>query len=54
MTSGNLSDEPIAHRDEDARERLGAIADLLLLHDRPIHTRVDDSVVRAVPGAGRS
>jgi hydrogenase maturation protein HypF len=50
MTSGNLSDEPIAHRDEDARERLGAIADLLLLHDRPIHTRVDDSVVRAVPG----
>jgi hydrogenase maturation protein HypF len=50
MTSGNLSDEPIAHRDEDARERLGSIADLLLLHDRPIHTRVDDSVVRAVPG----
>ena len=50
MTSGNLSDEPIAHRDEDARERLGPVADLLLLHDRPIHTRVDDSVVRAVPG----
>jgi hydrogenase maturation protein HypF len=50
MTSGNLSDEPIAHRDEDARERLGPVADLLLLHDRPIHTRVDDSVVRAVRG----
>ena len=50
MTSGNRSDEPIAHRDEDVLERLGAIADLLVLHDRPIHTRVDDSVVRAVPG----
>ena len=50
MTSGNLSDEPIAHRDDDAAERLGAIADLLLAHDRPIATRVDDSVVRAVPG----
>ncbi len=50
MTSGNRSDEPIAHRDDDALERLGPIADLLLLHDRPIETRVDDSVVRAVPG----
>jgi hydrogenase maturation protein HypF len=50
MTSGNLSDEPIAHRDDDALARLGPIADLLLLHDRPIQTRVDDSVVRALPG----
>jgi hydrogenase maturation protein HypF len=50
MTSGNVSDEPIAYRDEDARERLGAIADLLLVHDRPIHTRTDDSVVRLVEG----
>jgi len=48
MTSGNVSDEPIAYRDEDAVERLGAIADLLLLHDRPIETRTDDSVARAV------
>jgi hydrogenase maturation protein HypF len=50
LTSGNVSDEPIAYRDEDARERLAAIADGVLLHDRPIHTRTDDSVVRAVAG----
>jgi hydrogenase maturation protein HypF len=48
MTSGNVSDEPIAYRDEDARERLAGIADHVLLHDRPIQTRTDDSVVRAV------
>ncbi|HSD81758.1 MAG TPA: carbamoyltransferase HypF, partial [Solirubrobacteraceae bacterium] len=50
MTSGNVSDEPIAYEDDDAVARLGAIADLLLLHDRPIHVRTDDSVVRAVRG----
>jgi hydrogenase maturation protein HypF len=50
MTSGNLSDEPIAYRDEDALRRLAGIADLALVHDRPIHIRTDDSVVRAVPG----
>ena len=47
MTSGNVSDEPIAHRDDDALARLAGIADLFLLHDREIHTRTDDSVVRA-------
>jgi hydrogenase maturation protein HypF len=48
MTSGNLSEEPIAYQDEDARQRLGALADAFLFHDRPIHMRVDDSVVQAV------
>ncbi len=46
FTSANVSDEPIAYRDEEALRRLGSIADLFLVHDRPIHTRVDDSVVR--------
>ena len=50
MTSGNVSDEPIAFADDDARERLAPIADLFLVHDRPIHTRTDDSVVRATGG----
>jgi hydrogenase maturation protein HypF len=49
MTSGNVADEPIAYRDEDALARLGGIADLFVLHDRQIHVRADDSVVRAVP-----
>jgi hydrogenase maturation protein HypF len=52
MTSGNVSDEPIAYRDEEAAERLATIADLLLVHDRPIETRTDDSVVRTVELAG--
>jgi hydrogenase maturation protein HypF len=50
MTSGNVSDEPIAHEDEDALARLAGIADHVLAHDRPIHTRTDDSVLRAVAG----
>jgi hydrogenase maturation protein HypF len=47
LTSGNISDEPIASVDDDAFERLGAIADCFLLHDRAIHIRTDDSVVRS-------
>src|SRR5262249_61074772 len=42
LTSGNVSDEPIAYRDEDAFGRLGSIADVFLTHDRPIHVRTDD------------
>ncbi len=49
MTSGNLSDEPIAHDDDDAVRRLGPLVDGLLSHDRAIHIRCDDSVVRALP-----
>ena len=50
MTSGNLSDEPIAHHDDDAVARLAPLVDGLLQHDRAIHIRCDDSVVRATPG----
>lgn len=48
MTSGNRSDEPIAYQNADAFERLGEIADLFLVHNRPIHVRCDDSVTRIV------
>jgi hydrogenase maturation protein HypF len=47
-TSGNVSDEPIAFRDEDALERLAEIADAFLVGEREIYTRVDDSIVRCV------
>jgi hydrogenase maturation protein HypF len=49
MTSGNRSSEPIAYRDEEARERLGGIADGFFIGDRPIARRVEDSVVRPGP-----
>jgi hydrogenase maturation protein HypF len=54
MTSGNLSEEPIALGCREALERLGDLADVFLLHDRDILIRADDSVLRVVPGAGRT
>ncbi|MGB2780727.1 MAG: carbamoyltransferase HypF, partial [Phycisphaerae bacterium] len=50
LTSGNLSEEPICRENDEALERLGAIADLYLLHDRPIQTVCDDSVVMVQRG----
>ncbi len=49
-TSGNISDEPICIDEHDALEKLGGIADLFLVHDRPIERQVDDSVVRVMAG----
>lgn len=59
MTSGNLSDEPICIDNREAAARigadgpLGAVCDLMLLHDRPIHLRADDSVVKVAGNALR-
>jgi hydrogenase maturation protein HypF len=50
LTSGNSSDEPIVYADDDAAARLGSIADAFLTHDRAIHIRTDDSVVRGFRG----
>jgi len=47
-TSGNLSDEPICTDEREALERLGGIADLFLVHNRPIVRHVDDSIVRVI------
>ena len=52
MTSGNLSEEPIAYTNESARERLASLADAFLMHNRDIHVRCDDSVIRVIRDQG--
>jgi len=49
-TSGNLSDEPICIDEYEALERLHGIADLFLIHNRPIVRHVDDSIARVMCG----
>ncbi len=50
MTSGNISEEPIVIENAEAEERLADAADAFVHHNRRIHTRVDDSVVRVAMG----
>jgi hydrogenase maturation protein HypF len=52
LTSANRSDEPICFTDDDAAERLPALCDAVLDHDRPIHVPCDDSVVRVIRDQG--
>ena len=53
MTSGNASEEPIVTGNEEAHEKLSALADQILTHDRDIFMRVDDSVARTFEGMPR-
>ena len=50
MTSGNISDEPLICKNEQALERLGDVADAFLMHDREIYRQVDDSIVHIIDG----
>ena len=53
MTSGNLSEEPIARDNDEAMRRLSGIADYFLVHDRDIYSRYDDSVAMVERGTGQ-
>ncbi|GAG47745.1 unnamed protein product, partial [marine sediment metagenome] len=48
MTSGNISDEPLICKNEQALERLACVADAFLMHDREIYRQVDDSIVHFI------
>ncbi|MGA2678967.1 MAG: carbamoyltransferase HypF [Sedimentisphaerales bacterium] len=48
MTSGNISDEPLICKNDEAIERLGDVADAFLMHDREIYRQVDDSIVHLI------
>jgi len=48
MTSGNISDEPLICKNDEAIERLGEIADAFLMHDREIYRQVDDSIIHLI------
>jgi hydrogenase maturation protein HypF len=50
MTSGNISDEPLICKNDEALERLGDVADAFLMHDREIYRQVDDSILHFVDG----
>jgi hydrogenase maturation protein HypF len=54
MTSGNRSEEPIITENTLAQDHLGNVAAAFLLHDRPIHARMDDSVMRVEPQGRRA
>jgi hydrogenase maturation protein HypF len=54
MTSGNLSEEPIAKDNDEALRRLHGIADYFLLHNRDIYARYDDSVYMVEQGVSQS
>jgi len=48
MTSGNISDEPLICKNEQAMEKLACVADAFLMHDREIYRQVDDSIVHFI------
>ena len=54
MTSGNMSEEPIVTRNEEAWQRLQTVADWFVMHNRDIYTRADDSVARVFEGRERA
>ena len=50
MTSGNISDEPLICKDDEALARLGNVADMFLMHNRQIYRQVDDSIIHIIAG----